>query len=386
MNDDPYFSDYILSDPVLTALYSHFADVALIPVPKGRAQPVNNAWKQFSLDQTLTLPHLRQLSQSNIGIACGPVSNHLCGIQCENEDAYNRFITNNPLLKDSLAVCGPYTWVAFVRILGLCPITEELGEYGWLAEGACVLVHNRDGFTQPVVITGENAVEIVFGDLNWEEPAKTTFQFKLAAAKHGPPQLPDDRGRSRPNFNFWGAFLAENSGLKFNPALKQFVRRNSDDQRWMVVPVEIVMREAQNLVLKFGWANDWKLLQRPFSNKDMNTLVDHMRFITAEEFADEANGLDAFIAQQVIHTPGADTTSEELFQAYGCFCQNEHLLALTQHEFFRVLPPRMKVRFGISPSHSLMREQGSKRGYRNVSLRPPEVFGTVGTLRTPVFK
>lgn len=142
------------------------------------------------------------------------------------------------------------------------------------------------------------------------------------------------------------------------------------------------MNELQQFLFRFGQASGLEILQSALPEKDLRMLLKNLKIVAVGDFAEEVDGLDAFLAERVERKRGCDVTSEEMFLAYGCFCQNHRLPALTNHEFTRKLPILVKEKFGITPGHSLIRDGRHRRGYHHLALKKLEAFGTSGTLRT----
>jgi hypothetical protein len=307
----------------------------------------------------------------------------LCGIWFASQEGLERFMANNPGLNATVLSESPTGFTVWLRIEGFCPRTQDLGTCMWQSDGAWVMVYNRDVFGPEFKLRrGSVIVQIPFGQLVLGSVAEKAVRHQMVESLYGKPFASDEHGRNQLNYSYWAYYFGSDRGLKYHPGQKRFMRWKGEENRWCPIHQETVMNELQQFLFHFGQASGLKILQNILPEKDLLMLLKNLKIVAVGDFAEEADGLDAFLAERVEHKRGYDVTTEEMFLAYSCFCQNHRVPALTKHEFTRKLPILMKEKFGITPGHSLIRDGGARRGYRHVALRALETFGTLGTLRT----
>ena len=145
--------------------------------------------------------------------------------------------------------------------------------------------------------------------------------------------------------------------------------------------VEMVLTDAQLLALLAK-----SLAQHPglfpaleIQPRQQKRLVDMFKAHCARA-SDPIPDLQQFIAARLVHEPGCDVTSSELFTAYTAFIGDHGGLGLSAYEFHRTLPTIIKDRFGIAKRHEILRPGPTGRftkrnGWRGVKLTD----GTDGT-------
>ena len=381
-------NSYIQAHGVLEPLYERFGRVVLLALAKETQQPTHPNWAQLTFEATQAMPYLRTLSGPSLAVVFGPASGRLCGIGFHEPPAARDYLAKNPALKDTLVSTGPQGTIIWLRIkAGYCPRAQNLITCAWLAEGAYTLVYNHEVCGPRVEWSGgPKPVELAFDGLQWDAADDFELLPQRLQSRYGPPELLDGKNQRRLNYDYWACFYAHSSSLQYHPGQKRFLRPNPQGEGWLPVYEEVILKELQRLLMTLGQAKGLTTLQRPLLAQERREFLKSLTIVAVGEFAGEADGLTLFLTQQVARNPGADVTSEELFLAYGCFCQNHRLVTLTRHQFLRQSPARIKDWFGISPSHDLARESGQRRGYLNLALKPleplPAEERTLRTLRT----
>lgn len=76
-----------------------------------------------------------------------------------------------------------------------------------------------------------------------------------------------------------------------------------------------------------------------------------------------------FARQYLMRYPGADITVDDLWSFYHEVALAGEAELLTRRQFDRILPRAMEEAFGVKKSHSVRRDNRSRRGFKTVTIR-----------------
>ena len=115
---------------------------------------------------------------------------------------------------------------------------------------------------------------------------------------------------------------------------------------------------------------------------ELEEILRHIEILSVGPVEVGADSLDAFLDENLEPWDGADVTTDEIFNAYKAYCQNNKLNGGGRREFLTKLGERMKSRFSVSQAHSLTRKGTARRGYFNLRLMPLRTEGTERTVQS----
>ncbi len=154
--------------------------VLLLPIRRGTKKPTGK-WRHLTIADMANTKHLAKLNRaSNIGVALGEVSNHLCSIDIDDDAQVEPFLELNPFLKDTLCSKGKRGCNYWVRLVGDYPGTHQIkvgrkniGEFR--ANGAYTVIHGTHPEEMTYRIINEAApIEIAYDSIKWFEKSKHT--------------------------------------------------------------------------------------------------------------------------------------------------------------------------------------------------------------------
>lgn len=364
----------IRADLAVEKLFDHFGRAILMALDSDDEIPPAALKSSVTFEETQDPAYVLSLSGHGVAVLCGAASDNLCGVQFKTAKEANVFLAKNSSLKGTLVTKGPPGVVIWVRIRGDYPPERTLVTCAWIADGQCVKVHHPDRLTYEFRLFGGQPVELDFSELIWDLPDLLRIIPFVIETQYGAPTMTDRRKRKKLNHYYWAGLFNVFAKLSYHAREKRFVRRTGDDMQWTPVSDEHVMSELRDFVHNCGETSQSSVIKRSIHEQELRIMLRHLSLVAVGDFDDEQSGLVDFVNNQCETKTGGDVTSEELFVAYRCFCQNQRLSPLTQHEFQRQLPPFVRNKFGIAQSHDIQRDGTHRRGYWNIGIKELETM------------
>jgi phage/plasmid-associated DNA primase len=80
----------------------------------------------------------------------------------------------------------------------------------------------------------------------------------------------------------------------------------------------------------------------------------------------------SFVTKRLTLSKGSSLTSEELFEQYVLYCKERNWRPITDHHFKRRIEGEITTHFGISKSHSILRDGTHRNGFSGIGIKREE--------------
>jgi len=150
-------------------------NAVLLPIRKGSKAPMLKKWQAITFEDTQQPDYQRKLdTHGNRGVSLGKVSQNLCSIDFDDDEALNQFLELNPSLHDTLrttAKRGANIWIILTgdypksqRIKNLTG--DSIGE--WRADGNQTIIQglHPDGMQYRIAVSA-HPIRIPYSEIQW---------------------------------------------------------------------------------------------------------------------------------------------------------------------------------------------------------------------------
>lgn len=232
------------------ALLGH--DAVLIPVLKGKKEPVEGRWQATTISRMSEPGYLERLEQANIGVVLGKASNGLCAVDIDDDEQVDPFLALNPELRRTLRTRGARGAQIWIKVTGEYPKLTKLkntegvpwGE--WRADGGQSVISGEHPCGRDYQIQNEaNPVEIAFSDIHWPEDLKLPWvksDFDVMVEAEGEPFTVSEKGGVVLNQMFFVRKYALENRVLFDSGLGEFFQYDPTDGLWKKQSVETIKR------------------------------------------------------------------------------------------------------------------------------------------------
>lgn len=227
-------------------------DAVLIPVVKGKKEPVESGWQQTTISRMSEPGYVEELEEYNIGVVLGAASCGLCAVDIDTDDQVEPFLTLNPALRQTLRTRGSRGAQIWVKVKGEYPKLTKLKskegkEWGeWRADGGQSVISGEHPCGRDYQILNEaNPLEIAFADIVWPDDLKLPWvksDFDLVVEAEGQPFTVSDKGSIVLNQMFFVKKYTLEHHVLFDSGLGEFFQYDPADGLWKKHSVETIKR------------------------------------------------------------------------------------------------------------------------------------------------
>lgn len=371
-------------DPALTEIYAAFGqDTILVPFGDDGCLLEAEELNSITLAYTRTNSYQASLCSSDVAILCGRINGGLCGFSLASPEACGELMGANPGLANTLVTETPSGAILWVRATDCVPQGFRGEQVTWLSDRDAVVLRRRPPWPPDWQASGKEIATVRIVDLNLHFDPGMAVHLIKADAEHwcGPPFLPGRWGRKIFNPKFWAGFAGSIMAIRYFSWDRRFERFDPEAREWRSITEELLMHKLCNFI-----SGESKLLGHPVlpGLKMLRLLVGELRIQCVQEDVDQPLGVARFLVDHVEPCPGQDMTTRELHAAYCQHQSQADLPAISQPVFEQLIGPALAARWGLRRSHSLLRDDRAKCGYRGIRLKagcpPPAGPGGLGGL------
>ena len=353
-------------DPDLRDIYRCFGqNTVLIPLRDGKS--LVGQWNKLTLEQSHAPKHQAALWGADIGVACGPASQNLCGLRVQDTVTFERLLADNPALRGTLMTRGPAATTLWIRVTGFCPTTKTLDTWSWLSSGAIGIVLARPPGAQYQCVNAAQPVTVKLDDIVWPDSMMGAFIDEKVTLEQGAVALPGEKPRL--NLHYVAGYFKEACKLLYDPHQQRMFVPDASRQRYVVMHENVVMAGLSNMMVKFGRAKELAGAPIDRSPRVLRQLIQILQVIAVGRLPAEQDSVVRFLTDRVESHQDVDITTEELFGAYQDFCTQAGFQPCTENEFQRRIPDLVRERFGVAKRHCIERDGRHRRGFPHVRLR-----------------
>ena len=224
-------------------------DAVLLPLPVGEKGCLKKGWPQFTVAETKTPQYQAELESCDVAVLLGTQGNGICTLDCDDDDAADAVLRQNPWLENTLRTRGARGCNFWLRITGDIPKSCQVSLAGkivgeWRADGNATKiagVHPETG--QPYQwLLRDKPLKIAFGQIVWPSDwtgscIKTEFDHLVEKwGEPGETYIDKKTGQIRLgmlNQQHWAARLMLTHDCLFEPSESQFYSYVPDRGLWV---------------------------------------------------------------------------------------------------------------------------------------------------------
>jgi hypothetical protein len=208
---------------------------------------------------------------------------------------------------------------------------------------------------------------VPYSEIRWPETVAGIFRYPYLRSIYGPFFL-QDKGRRILNLNLWAAWASDRLGLSFDARPGAFSRVDPQSGETRLLSLRTVFETVTRFLQSSASVDPKAFPLQEIRPRRIQELVGLMQAMAVSSGGGQAEGLNQFLRLGIRLEKGSDVTSSEAWEQYQKFCKARDLDCLTEWEFLRVFPRRIRVEFGLGKPHSVERNGKPKRGFRGLAL------------------
>jgi len=346
------------------AAFGH--DTVLFPIESPDTVVADDEWKALTLADSRSGSFRNKLWAHHIGVLCGRQSGGLCAIHFPRQAELDVFLKNNPPLRTALITANPKGYYLWCRARDFIPPNITSSTLNLIVGGPPILVYQRRDpqrlcwvhklGTPPAIKLRELAL-----------PPGVARAMRVAHINtHHPLVMPAPWKRNVLNPTFVAAYLADLTGVAYDPTSEQFYTR-ADGRSTFYCP-EMVSADALAVLPELAATAREATLIVDTTPRYLRQVVAALKIIAVRPLPSEATGLQDFIDTAIEVSPGEDITTEEVLETYKAFVVSRKVPRLSDRHFLNQLPGLLSARFGVRKAHSINRGT-QRRGFSGLRLR-----------------
>lgn len=357
-------------DPALPEIYASFGkDTIFVPFGDDGCLLPAEELKSLTLATTRTHSYQASLCSADVAILCGRINGGLCGLAPVDPEVISELMEANPQLANTMFTQTPSGTVFWVRATDFVPPSFRSEKLKWLSDRDAVVLRRRPPWPPDWEASGKEIATVRIVDLNLHFDPGLAIHLIKAAAEHrcGPPFLAGRWGRKTFNHKFWAGFFGTIMAIRYFPRDRRFERFDPKAHEWRSLTEELLMHKLCDFI-----SGESELLGYPVlpAHKKLRLLIAELRIQFVQDDVDQPLAVAQFLADHVELCAGKDVTTRELHAAYCMVQPQENLPVIARPVFELLVGPALATRWGLRRSHSVLRDNRSKCGYRGIRIKP----------------
>ena len=245
-------------------LFRMIGPAVFVKIVHGEKRPICSAWQTLTLAD-MTSEYFAGFNGCNIGVSLGVRSDHLCTIDCDNDDSLEEFLNLNPLLRETLISRGARGGNIWIRFSGGYPkngkiVTSNGKPWGEFRGTGCqTVIWGKHPSACDYRNNGKKPLRVHFDKIIWSaglrlpwvvkhvevppcQVAGLTWDdaFNAVVAKWSRPYHKSDSGAITVNENFFAALFAARRHVLFEVTEGQFYLYREATGAWTYTNVAFI--------------------------------------------------------------------------------------------------------------------------------------------------
>lgn len=374
-------------DPLLAKIYSLFGSDQTLLIPIKDSQLVDPRWQNYTVYQSRQPANQALLAASDLAVVCGPESHNLVALQFASQGLRQMFLNTNPGLEKTLQTSFEGKFFLWLRFRGWSP-RDYVHPYFTLLSNTAVMVGER---ATPSVYHFDNESPVLtvnFKDVLWHLEIATILADQRGRAHEL--RLQESNGPGRPKAQdeyILSVFRSHHDNVWFEPGMKVFYTKDERNGRIQPLYVEEVKKLLHQTLVSLkthhasGTGNNKVMANMDTGLRHLARLTGLLKILAVRRCkmrlaapppppSEELVTFEAFVAMSCKRRQGEAVTLAEAYDAYLQFCVSRDCSAqYSQRQFLARLRDAVNRKFGLVPSHNLIRDGRAKRGYRNLWIK-----------------